>query len=264
MALPATTVALRVVFDGSLNDKTMRIIPVLDLLKGHIVRGVGGRRAEYRPIVSTLTDSSQPVETARALAKHFGLNEFYLADLEALAGAPPALETYAALRREGFALWVDAGLRDAGDADPLISAGVDGIIAGLETLRGPEALTELTRLVGSESLLFSLDLKDGRPLGDLSRWRQPDVHGIARQVVELGVQRILLLDLGRVGMGQGTGTEHLRAELREAFPALEIWAGGGVPGLEDLRRLQEQGTHAVLVASALHDGRIQPEHLRNL
>ena len=32
----------------------MRIIPVLDLMNGVAVRAVGGRRSEYRPLVSRL------------------------------------------------------------------------------------------------------------------------------------------------------------------------------------------------------------------
>ena len=38
----------------------MRIIPVLDVLGGCVVRGVGGRRDEYRPIVSKLCNSREP------------------------------------------------------------------------------------------------------------------------------------------------------------------------------------------------------------
>ena len=34
--------------------------------------------------------------------------------------------------------------------------------------------------------------------------------------------------------------------------------GGGVRGVEDLRRLKRSGASAVLVASALHDGRLTP------
>lgn len=243
----------------------MRIIPVLDLMNGRIVRGVGGRRDAYRPVASVLTPSSDPVAVAEALRAWFGSDTFYLADLDAVQGlGSPRVDIYAALLRLRIRLWVDAGLRDAGDAAPLVTAGVHGIVAGLETLRGPETLAELMRTRGRDSILFSLDLKDGRPLGDLSRWRQPDALGIARQAVELNVPRILLLDLGRVGRGGGTGTEGLCASLLAEFPALEVWAGGGVRGPEDLRRLCRAGIHSVLVASALHDGRVRPEQLRNL
>ena len=68
----------------------MRVLPVLDVLKGHVVRGVAGRRQEYRPIQSRLASSSQPLAIAGGFRRHFGLTEFYLADLDAILGGPPS------------------------------------------------------------------------------------------------------------------------------------------------------------------------------
>ena len=67
---------------------------------------------------------------------------------------------------------------------------------------------------------------------------------------------LLVLDLARVGEGAGTGTEELCARLARTFPGVAISAGGGVRGVEDLERLRLCGVEAVLVASALHDGRL--------
>ncbi|HVK07511.1 MAG TPA: HisA/HisF-related TIM barrel protein, partial [Gemmataceae bacterium] len=91
----------------------MRLIPVLDVLHGVVVRGVGGRRNEYRPVVSRLTSSTEPVEVARALIGHVRPAELYLADLDAIQGRPPAFAVYRAIRDLGVSLWVDAGVRDA-------------------------------------------------------------------------------------------------------------------------------------------------------
>jgi phosphoribosylformimino-5-aminoimidazole carboxamide ribotide isomerase len=57
-------------------------------------------------------------------------------------------------------------------------------------------------------------------------------------------------------VGRGTGTLELVRRLRLSHPRLEITAGGGVRGVDDLRQLAEAGCDAALVASALHDGRI--------
>ena len=72
----------------------MRVIPVLDIKDGLVVRGIGGRRDEYRPIASKLTASCQPVDVARAFRDLLGLEEIYLADLDAIAGARPAWDIY--------------------------------------------------------------------------------------------------------------------------------------------------------------------------
>jgi phosphoribosylformimino-5-aminoimidazole carboxamide ribotide isomerase len=242
----------------------MRLLPVLDLQDGLVVRGVGGRRREYRPIVSRLTTSCRPLDVARAFRDHFGLAEIYLADLNAIAGAPAAVDTCAALKADGFRLRVDAGVRGVAEARPLALAGIEGIVAGLETLAGPTALEELCREFGGDCVHFSLDLKDGRPLGNTAGWQAADPWAIAEQAVRAGVGSVIVLDLARVGGNGGTGTESLCRRLAGAFPDLEVVAGGGVRGQDDLQRLKDCGVKAVLVASALHDGRLRREHLNNL
>src|SRR5437660_93317 len=120
----------------------MRILPVLDLKGGQVVRGMGGRRHEYRPIVSQLTASTNPLDVAEAIRRHFGLSDLYLADLDAIAGASPACVAYGQLREAGFRLCVDAGLHDADSAANHATEGLEEIVFGLETLRGPRELRE--------------------------------------------------------------------------------------------------------------------------
>jgi phosphoribosylformimino-5-aminoimidazole carboxamide ribotide isomerase len=234
----------------------MKILPVLDVMNGQVVRGVAGRRHEYRPIVSKLTQSTDPCHIAVAFRDHFGFEEIYLADLDAIAGKPAALGLYDDLQRRGFRLWVDAGLRTGDDAVPLLAQGVGSIVAGLETLAGPAVLAELLERVSPGRLVFSLDLKAGQPLGDLSKWPARDGAGLAETALALGIRRLLVLDLTRVGLGAGVGTELLCAALRRRHPELEITTGGGVRNDEDLEGLRLCGVNYALVASALHDGRI--------
>jgi phosphoribosylformimino-5-aminoimidazole carboxamide ribotide isomerase len=229
----------------------MRIVGVLDLMGGVVVRGVAGRRELYRPIVSHLCDSSEPSEVARALVEKFALRELYLADLDAITGAEPAWAAYAAARRSGASVWIDAGVRTVEDGVRLAEVGT--LVAGLETVAGLDVVERLASRLG-DRLVFSLDLRRGAPLA----WSE-DAEGIARSVVERGVRRLLVLDLARVGIGEGTGTESLCARLAAAHPGVEISAGGGVRGRADLERLSACGVSAALVASALHDGRLTRE-----
>lgn len=233
----------------------MSILPVLDLMARRVVRGIAGRRSEYRPIVSTLTDSAEPAAVAEAFRAHCGFTQLYVADLDAIQGGSPALDVYRELQARGFRLWIDAGVRDAADAASLLDCEVDTIVGGLETLRGPQALARLLDGATPRRVAFSLDLKAGRPLSAGKVWPD-DAFQIAETAIALGVRRLLLLDLERVGVGAGVGTEQLCGQLRIDHPKLEISAGGGVRGPEDLRALAAAGVDYVLVASALHDGRI--------
>ena len=141
----------------------------------------------------------------------------------------------------------------------LAAAEIDTVIAGLETISGPEVLGAICARLGSNRVVFSLDMKDGAAFGSVAKWQASDARLIAFQAIKVGVRRLLLLDLARVGMGGGTGTEQLCQEVLHQHPELEVIAGGGVRDVDDLRRLSEVGCAAVLVASSLHDGRLRSE-----
>jgi phosphoribosylformimino-5-aminoimidazole carboxamide ribotide isomerase len=232
----------------------MRVIPVIDVRSGQAVHARAGARAHYRPVQSVLHEGSSPIGLAQAYRRVLGLDELYVADLDAIAGAPVNLDLFRTLRADGFTLWVDAGLRQSAPAG---LAEVATLVAGLETLEGASALRSLVRLVGADRLVFSLDMREGRPLlAAGSRWSTHDAMSVAEEAIGLGVRRLLLLDLVRIGGGTGTGTTALLAQLVSSYPTCEFTAGGGVAGLDDLRALQAAGANAVLVASALHNGRI--------
>jgi phosphoribosylformimino-5-aminoimidazole carboxamide ribotide isomerase len=207
-----------------------RLVGVLDVKGGVVVRGVGGRRAEYRP----LPGAPSPLEAARAL----GVGEVYLADLDAIEGAAPALAVYRSLAAE-FRLWVDAGVRTAADRARL--AGPWRTVVGLETAEDPAVIRP--------GDCFSIDLRDGQPMG---RWGD-DVMAIARTAAAAGAAALLVLDLARVGGAAGTGTEALCAALRAAHPGVELLAGGGVRHHDDLARLAAAGVDAALVGTALRE-----------
>ena len=111
----------------------MPILPVLDLKQGQVVRGIAGRREEYRPIVSKLTTSSRPLDVARAFREHFRFDELYVADLDAIVARATSKEIdkrpqsvaalSAELRSVGAILDVRSGNPAPGDLLPLEQEG---------------------------------------------------------------------------------------------------------------------------------------------
>jgi len=243
----------------------MRVIPVLDLKDGVAVRAVAGDRAHYAPAAGVLHGGPDPIGLARAYRDTLGLDALYLADLDAIAGAPPALPLYGALAGLGLDLWVDPGVREGAAVGPPLAAGAAGLVLGLETLRGPEPLADALALAGPNRLAFGLDLRAGRPLlASGTTWPTADSRELAGLAIVAGMRRVLILDLARVGIGGGVGSLGLAAALAAEHPDVEVWVGGGVAGPADLARLAGAGVSAVLVGSALLDGRIGRAELEAL
>lgn len=236
----------------------MKLVPVLDLLGGQVVRAVGGRRSEYRPIESRLVNSAEPAAVASALTAAFEVDTFYVADLDAIAGRRANRAAYRAIASTGARLWLDAGVGTSCAATELrqflAAAKIDAEqVIGLETLPAASNLDDLVSRFGAD-FIFSLDLHNGRPLTTLPEWENLSPFEIAADFYQRGVRRMILLDLAAVGEARGTPTLPLAAALQRRYPDLELIGGGGVRDAADLAALADSGFSAALVASALHDG----------
>jgi phosphoribosylformimino-5-aminoimidazole carboxamide ribotide isomerase len=237
------------------------ILPVIDLKGGLVVRGVGGRRSEYRAVCSSLAADARPVTVAAALADTCGFRQAYVADLDAIDGAEPDWESWEQIADGGLRLWVDAGVGCAERARSVLdfdaaTHSLEAVIVGLESVVRIEDLTELIGLLGSERAVFSIDLKHGRPFSQQPAWQAMTAAAVAERVVEHGFHRLILLDLASVGSDGGPSVESLCRVIRHAHPDVQLISGGGVRGPADVESLTAAGCDAVLVASALHDGRI--------
>ena len=239
----------------------MLAIPVLDVLNGVIVRGVGGRRNEYRPVESVLTPSARPLDVARAFRDRLSLTTLYLADLDGIQRQRPNADVYRQLVDDGFELWIDAGVRCLGDTTRLLDAGAAKVIVGLETIPEAQFLATLVAEFGASRITFSLDLQAGVPKLSHSHWPDASPLGIAQNVIQLGVTQLIVLDLASVGEERGPSTLALCEALRRFAPEVHLVTGGGVRNTDDLRSLQTAGIDGVLLATALHNGVIGPTEL---
>jgi phosphoribosylformimino-5-aminoimidazole carboxamide ribotide isomerase len=235
--------------------RTMRIVPVLDLKGGIIVHARRGQRAKYAPLRSPLVDGCEPVAVAVALLSVCRTRSLYVADLDALGGAPVNVATLAALAAVAEP-WVDAGATTDDRAAALARAGVARNVVGTESL-GPETGEGRFRIAAVPRPVLSVDLRDGRLISPRPELAGRDAIAAAPLAGALGVREVVVIDLARVGSRAGPPLEAV-AELAAALPGSAIYAGGGVRGDDDLRALQAAGAAGALVATALHEGRITP------
>jgi phosphoribosylformimino-5-aminoimidazole carboxamide ribotide isomerase len=242
--------------------RAARVIPVLDVMGGQVVRAVGGRREMYAPVQSRLTESTDPAAVAAALLVAADVTELYVADIDALEGHRPRLGWVKELTGRGCNVMVDAGVRTAADAIPVVGAGAT-VVVGTETLTAVGELKAMVEAWEPRRVVLSVDLRNGRVVARDDVWgMDPAPADVVERALAVGVRRILVLELARVGTGIGPGTVELCGKLRQQFPEVELIAGGGVRNWSDVDHLGAVGVDGVLVASALHDGAMTtPRHV---
>jgi phosphoribosylformimino-5-aminoimidazole carboxamide ribotide isomerase len=245
---------------------SLRVIPVIDLLHGQVVRGVAGQREKYRPIVSQLVDSAEPAAVATALAREFAATEVYVADLDAITRHSPSHQSWQSIAQSGLQLCLDAGIANRASAQDMLSHCSDfphgvRLVVGLESLWSFADLQQIVTLVSAQRTIFSLDLQHGKPLHSSDSFAHMSAIAIAESAIEQGVASMIVLDLASVGTGQGISTLPLCREISARHAHVELISGGGVRSVADLRALEDAGCAGALVASALHDGSITPADL---
>jgi phosphoribosylformimino-5-aminoimidazole carboxamide ribotide isomerase len=219
------------------------IVPVIDLMGGQVVHARRGDRSNYRPLESALAHSSDPLEVVRALLAAAPFPAIYAADLDAILqrGEHREMLLHIADRFPALTLWVDAGFGRVSQLRPWMRSGGVVPVIGSESLATLDDLADLLAI--APQAILSLDTRAEQPLGPAALFNEP----------QRWPERVVVMTLDRVGAGQGPALARLRATLEQA-PGKKVIAAGGVRHVQDLDMLEAMGVHAVLIASALHDG----------
>jgi phosphoribosylformimino-5-aminoimidazole carboxamide ribotide isomerase len=242
----------------------MRIIPVIDLIKGEVVQAVRGDRANYRPVQSVLAPGANPVAVARALQDVTGCDEFYIADLDAIMGGQPQWSVVRQIASAVKAkLSVDAAISDAARAVQATDAGAERAIVCSETLQDLDASRAIRSKLPSERLLFSVDVAGGRVRSCAPGLRDADPLSAIELMARDGWSQFIILTLDLVGAGSGPDWS-LMKEAAGRFPGLSLIAGGGVSSVRDLCQLASINLSGVLIATSLHRGWITKRDLQTL
>jgi phosphoribosylformimino-5-aminoimidazole carboxamide ribotide isomerase len=227
----------------------LRIIPVLDLKGGEVVRAELGRRDRYRPISTPLSVDSDPDSVAAGLRTLHPFPAFYIADLDAIEGRAPNTQALARLSvmPEPPELWVDAGIADAETLAAALAQPSLRPILGSESQRS-DAL--LRRFRDHPDLILSLDFFADGFRGPPSILEEPDCWP----------QTVIVMTLAKVGSAAGPDFAGL-SEIKARAESRSVVAAGGVRNEADIRALSSLGIAAALVATSLHDGTLTHDQL---
>ena len=238
----------------------MQLLPVIDLKGKVVVRGVAGQRHQYQPIRSQLAADPSPGSVARAFERR-GFRDVYVADLDAISGGEPDWDSYEQIAAMGLKLILDAGVATSERAQSLAEYGnrsqqLAAAVIASESIPDRFTLQAAWEILGTQKAIFSLDLKQARPIVARSDWNDADSLEILSEVYAVGYRRLIILDLFAVGRNAGPATLDVCRQVRVAFPQMEVISGGGVRGRQDVEMFCDAGCDRVLVASALHDGKL--------
>lgn len=233
------------------NAESFTLFPAIDLRDGRCVRlyqGDYGQETVY---------GENPVAQAMAFAGE-GASVLHVVDLDAALTGEPTNRTVIEriCASSSLPVQVGGGVRTEAAADALFDIGVARVVIGTAALEQPELVGRLT--------------SRGRPVavGLDARGDEVATHGwtertgrttaeIARQFEDLGVEALIVTEIGRDGTMEGPDLDGLAALLEQTETT--VIASGGVGTTEHISALTAVTTGTkrlggVIVGRALYEG----------
>jgi len=229
------------------------IIPVLDLMRGEVVRARAGERATYRPIETKLAPGSRPEDVLRGLRGLARFPAFYVADLDAIAGTGNHFELVRGLADAlpTATLWIDAGFSDVAECAFWLPLGAT-LVIGSESLSAVDAWQDIHGAFG-ESVVLSLDFDANGRKGPAPLFDDPGLWPL----------RVVAMSLARVGAESGPDLDRLKS-IVETAGGRAVYAAGGVRDASDLARIASVKAQGAILATALHSQAITQKEIAAL
>ena len=241
-------------------DKSVSIMPCLDMQNGRVVKGVH---------FVDIRDAGDPVECARAYCKA-GADELALLDITAtVENRPTMLEVVRKVAEASTVPFtVGGGISDVASAAAVLEAGADKVSTSSAAFRKPEIVREMLKEFGPDKVTVAIDVdvNESLPSGyevyiDGGRTATgADALEWAKKVDDFGVR--VILPTSKAGDGAQTGFDLpvIRA-MAEACSA-EIVASGGAGRMEHFYEAVRAGATILLAASVFHFGIIDIGELK--
>lgn len=230
---------------------TFEVVPAVDMQDGEVVQLVQGERGTEKRY-------GDPVEAARRWVDS-GAKTLHLVDLDGAfegerknAGAVEAV-----VDAVDVPVQLGGGIRTAEDARGLLDSGVDRVILGTAAVNDPDIVAEISE-THPDSVLVSLDAKEGEVV--IEGWTEgTGIHpaDAAGRYEDLGAAGILFTDVDVEGRLEGVNTDVVEAVVDAVD--VPVVASGGVATLTDIQQLRDAGAAAVVVGTALYEGRFTLE-----
>ncbi|MFC5277552.1 1-(5-phosphoribosyl)-5-[(5-phosphoribosylamino)methylideneamino]imidazole-4-carboxamide isomerase [Halorubrum rubrum] len=225
------------------------VIPAVDVQDGSVVQLVGGERGTGKRYGDPVEAATRWIDEGAATLHLVDLDGAFEGERENAA----AIEAVVDAVDDAVGLQLGGGIRTAADARGLLNAGIDRVIVGTAAVENPEIVAEVDE-THPESVVVSLDAKEGEVV--VSGWTEGtglDPADAAARYEELGAGAILFTNVDVEGRLEGIDREAVESMV-EAVD-IPVIASGGVATVDDAVALKRAGAAAVVVGTALYEGR---------
>jgi len=228
----------------------MELLPAIDLRGGKCVRLFKG---DYE---QETVYSDDPAAVARRWAD-LGARMIHVVDLDgAREGASANLTVVGDIVSSATVpVQLGGGIRTTEATRSVLALGVNRVLIGTAAVREPRIIGEICREFGPESLVVTVDARDGRVATE--GWTQASetrATDLVEQMMGLGVIRFLYTDIDR----DGTLTEPNYRAIQELIDqtSVRLIAAGGIASVDHILKLADLGVEAAVVGKALYTGDI--------
>jgi len=237
----------------------MHIIPAIDIIDGKCVRLTQGDYTQKKIY------NEDPLEIAKAFEDH-GIRRLHLVDLD--GARAKRIVNYNVLERlaSQTRLHIDfgGGLKSDEDLRIAFESGARQVTGGTVAVKEPALFLRWLETYGPERIILGADVKDRRIA--VSGWQETsdrELFPFLEQYAKQGVRYAICTDVSKDGLLAGTALE-LYAEIRDAFPDLQLIASGGITSVKELEKLKEIGCFGAIVGKAIYEGEITLETLKKI
>lgn len=235
----------------------IELIPAIDIINGECVRLTKGDYAQKKVY------SSDPVSLALDFER-MGFRRLHIVDLDGAKSNHIVNDTILANITNATRLKVDfgGGIKTLEEARKAFDNGASMICVGSIAITQPELFLELLSLYGSNKIILTADIKDGKIA--INGWKEDtsdELFSFLERYVNSGVRNILCTDISKDGTLLGTSLE-LYDKIKRQFPSIYLIASGGVASNDDIINLDKIGVDAVVIGKAFYEGRIEITKLK--
>ena len=240
---------------------SFKIIPVIDVLNSEAVHAIKGERERYKPLKAVWINNCDPIKIVKKLKDDYEIKDIYIADLDAIIKKEPNFKLLEKiLTIPNVKIIIDPGILSIKNVKIYSKYSIDTLILGLETIKNLKVISKCLKIYGKSKTIVSIDMYNELIQTNINELQNQKPIEIIKKIEDLGVEKIILLDLYKVGQKLG-GIPQLYQQIRDEFKG-NIIVGGGIKDMDDIKLYNQHNFSGVLIGTALHDGTINIDKIR--